>query len=324
METGFKNPSRRQMLIGGVGTAGLRAGAALIGGVAPGLAQTTARNGNFCSSLPVSEINSVLGAVGTIEPGEVLIFDFGRSDRQWTIFGTPVDPDWGFFTELAFQPLCQGAIVKWELCLLEEEVVGVVNALLDANLYPTVSSVNAVHNHFIQTTPLAKFVHGTAMGDPVKIAQILHDILSSQTKQPFEISPPGNTGLPNEDITNIIGGTSMIEGVVLEVDVERADRIRELGVELQPTAEIQSNFHFQKIGTNQAIVATEFTTISRETDAVCRTLRKYDFKITAVHNHELFTYPSLYYVHAGNTGDPLMLARAIREALGHTRSKFEH
>jgi Domain of Unknown Function (DUF1259) len=114
----------------------------------------------------------------------------------------------------------------------------------------------------------------------------------------------------------------MVEGVVLEVDVPRADRIRELGVRLQPTAEIQSNFHFQKIGTTEAIVATEFTTTSFETDAVCRTLRKYNFQITAVHNHELFTYPPLYYVHAGNTGDPLTLARAIREALTHTNSKL--
>jgi Domain of Unknown Function (DUF1259) len=323
MDTAWNQPSRRQMLIGGTGIAGLRAGAALLGGVAPGLAQTAA-NGEACASLPVAEINSVFGATGTLEPGGVLLFDFGRSDRQWTIFGTPVDPEWGFFTEIAFQPLCQGALVKWELCLLEEEVVAVVNALLDARLPPLVSSVNAMHNHFIQTTPVAKFVHGTAIGDPVPIAQALHGILSAHTAQPFQTSPPGNTGLPNEAITNTIGGSSMIEGVVLEVDVPRADRIRELGVRLQPTAEIQSNFHFQKIGTTEAIVATEFTTTGDETDVVCRTLRKYNFKITAVHNHELFTHPSLYYIHAGNTGDPLVLARAIREALTHTNSKLEH
>jgi Domain of Unknown Function (DUF1259) len=322
MDTEWTQPSRRQMLIGGAGAAGWRAGATLIG-AAPGLAQTAA-SGEACSSLPVSEINSVFGATGTPEPGGVLLFDFGRSDRQWTIFGTPVEPEWGFFTEIAFQPLCPGALVKWELCLLEEEVVAVVNALLDAPLPPLVSSVNAVHNHFIQTTPVAKFVHGTAIGDPVKIAQALQGILSAHTAQPFQTSPPGNTGLPNEAITNTIGGSSMIEGVVLEVDVPRAGRIRELGVRLQPTAEIQSNFHFQKIGTTEAIVAAEFTTISYETDAVCRTLRKYNFKITAVHNHELFTSPTLYYVHAGNTGDPLALARAIREALTHTNSKLEH
>jgi Domain of Unknown Function (DUF1259) len=43
----------------------------------------------------------------------------------------------------------------------------------------------------------------------------------------------------------------------------------------------------------------------------------------AVHNHELFEEPDLYYQHAFNTGDPLALATAIRAALNNTDSEFK-
>jgi hypothetical protein len=319
MENKSMKPNRRQALFAGAGLAGLA------GALAPAYAQSS-RNDRSCDdkALPVSEINAVFGVDGTPQPGGVLLFDFGRSDIGWTILGISVEPDWGFDSEITFQPLCDSkAIVKWEFCLLDKEVNPVWNALRTGNLHPEVSRLNALHNHFIEISPEAKFLHGTAIGDPVEIAKVLYQSLKNHSGQPFESSPPEDTHLPNKQITNIIGGSSMISGKVLTVDVERRDSFEELDVALEPASQLESNFHFQKIGGDDAIVDAEFVLRPREVDAVAETLSSKGFKISAVHNHELFIKPRLYYLHSVATGDPIPLAQAIRQALNRTNSKFE-
>ncbi len=317
-------PSRRQALFAGVSLMGLQAGAALTASAKPALASATSLSSNCGEPLPVSEINAVFGVDGTPQPGGVLLFDLDRSDQSWSIFDISVDPDWGFDTEITFQPLCDWkAIVKWEFCLLDREVNPVWNALRAENLHPNVSRMNALHNHFIEISPEAKFMHGTAIGDPVTIAKALYSALKNNSGQPFESSPPQDTGLPNRRITQIIGGSSMISSKVLTVDVERKDCFRELGVPLEPASQLESNFHFQKTADNNAIVDAEFVLRPDEMDIVAETVSSGGFKVMAVHNHELFIRPRLYYLHSSGIGNPISLAQVIRQALNHTDSKFE-
>jgi hypothetical protein len=135
-------------------------------------------------------------------------------------------------------------------------------------------------------------------------------------------SSPGNTHLPNEEITEIIGGTSMISDSVLSVTVERKETFRELGVVLKPAMQVESMFNFQALENGQAAVNAEFILLPVEVDTVARILREHDFFVMAVHNHELFIQPNVYYLHSFATGAPLALARAIRDALNKTNSKF--
>jgi hypothetical protein len=306
-------PTRRHAIFGGITAIG--AGAAILGKAPLAFAD---------SRLPVSSIEAVFGAPGEQEEGGVLHFDFARTDlAPVSLFGIALDSGIGFDTEINFQPVGNRAVVKWELCLLETEINPVIDGLFQTGLLPRQSAVNAIHNHFLQATPEVKFMHGTAFGDPVQIAQAWYQVLKANTGQPFETMPPGQTNLPNQQIIEIIGGTSSVSGIILNVEVPRRDRTAELGLVLAPTEQIQSLFSFQSIGNGQAAVDSEFSLRAVEVDAVCRTLRGSQFEIMAIHNHELFEEPDLYYEHAFNTGDPLELARAIRAALNNTNSAFK-
>ncbi len=325
MSDRFRALSRRQALLGAAGLAALPGGIALAhGNKSPG-AQSSSWSHRGCSeSLPVSQLNAVFGVDGTPEDGGVLLFDLSRSDQSWTVFGVSVDADWGFDSEITFQPLCgHQALVKYEFCLLDSEVNPVWNALRGQTLQPNITRMNALHNHFVEISPQAKFLHGTTIGDPVSIAKALYDTLKNHSGQPFESSPAGNTGLPNDQITKTIGGMSMISGKVLTIDVDRRDQFTELHVPLESASQVHSMASFQKISGDDAIAMAEVAVRPEEVDAVAETLSSRGFKITAVHNHELFIEPRLYWLHGVNTGDALPMASSIRAALNQTNSKFE-
>lgn len=315
--------TRRKILITGTGL--VAAGAALpalsLSPAASALAAGSSARSTE-SSLPVKAIEDVFGVEGTVEPSGVLMIELDREDLHPTLFGIPVKPDIGFDTEITFQAISQGAIVKWEFCLLDKEVNPVLDALFAQDLQPRTTNLNALHNHFLEVKPEVKFLHGTAIGDPVHIAKALRNALE-HSHQPFVSSPPGNTHLPNEEITQIIGGTSMVSDSVLTVSVDRKDRFHELGILLKPDMQVDSMINFQAIGNGQAAAVAEIPVLPQEADAVARTLRQHDFYVTALHNHELFIEPDLYYLHAFGTGGPLELARAVRAALNHTNSEFK-
>jgi hypothetical protein len=261
--------------------------------------------------------------MGEMEEGGVLFFDLDRSDLNPTIYGTSVETDIGFDSEIGFQPLEGGAFVKYEFCLLDREVNPLMEALFNAPLNPAINVVTALHNHFLETNPKVKFLHGAVIGDPVAIAKILKNALSKNTGQPFEASQQGNTGLPNEKIADIIGGMQMISGNVLAVEVQRKETIRELGIVVRPSNHVHSLFSFQSLGTSQAACVAEFILLPSEVDTVARIMRANAFYVTAIHNHELFVEPHVYYLHAFNVGNPTTQAQTIRKALNHTNSKFE-
>jgi hypothetical protein len=295
-------PSRREALF-----------AAVMTGLLPRLSSAKSAN----HTLPVSQIEAVFGVSGTVESGGVLHFDFPRTDLSPSVMGISVDPDWGFDTEITFQPTDSGAIVKWELCLLDSEVSSTVDALVKSHLTPAVTRLNALHNHFILISPEVKFLHGTGLGDPVRIATMLYDALRNNTAQPFSSPEPPDTGLPNHKIASTIGGEPEASGKILVVSVDRADQFTELGVSLEPESQIEGAFTFQKIGTDLAIVSAEFPLLNKEVDAVAQSLVNNGFTISAVHNHELFIEPHLYYLHSAKTGNPLELAAYIRQALAY-------
>jgi Domain of Unknown Function (DUF1259) len=317
--------TRREVLVTGTGLAGL--GTVVATSITSGGLSAFAKEAQGStskdpsSSLPVKAIEEVFGVKGTIEPGGVLLIELDRDDLHPVAFGIPLKVDIGFDTEITFQAISQGAIVKWEMTLLDSEVNPVLDALFNQNLQPKTTNLNALHNHWLELNPKIKYLHGTAIGDPVHIAKALRDALE-HSHQPFVTSPPGNTHLPNEEITQIIGGMSMISDSVLSVDVERKETFRELGIVLEPAMQVESMFNFQALGNGQAAVNAEFILLPDEVDAVARTLREHDFFVMAVHNHELFIEPNVYYLHSFATGGPLALAHAIRDALNKTNSKF--
>jgi hypothetical protein len=60
-----------------------------------------------------------------------------------------------------------------------------------------------------------------------------------------ETMSPGQTNLPNQQMAEIIGGTSSISGMILNVEVARRDRTTELGLVLAPTEQISRSSAFK-------------------------------------------------------------------------------
>lgn len=278
------------------------------------------------NSLPVEDINRVFSpASGEMKEGGVLFFDMPRTDLKPVLFGVAMQPANGFDAEIGFQPIEGGAFVKWEFCLLDTEVNSLMSRLYDAALTPAANIVTALHNHYLQLNPEIKFLHGGAKGDPVEIAKTLRGALESHTGQPFRPKQQNDNGSPNElptdEIVAIIGGTKDVSGKILTVGVDRKETIRELDVVLQPPNHIHSEFGFQLLNSSEAAVRVEFILLPTEVDAVARSLKAGGFNVTAVHNHELFVEPQVFYLHAFHVGPPISLAKAIREALNRTNSK---
>src|ERR687884_905367 len=114
MDDQEKRLTRRKMLIAG---AGLTAVGAVVARSLEHPTLTLAAGADATSTgsgLPVKAIEAVFGVKGTIEPGGVLKIDLDREDLHPVIFGVPVKPDNGFDTEITFQAISSGAIVKYE------------------------------------------------------------------------------------------------------------------------------------------------------------------------------------------------------------------
>ncbi len=234
-----------------------------------------------------------------------------------------MQPEAGFSSQITFQATGRQAIAKYEFVLLDTEVDAVTSALLQSDMKPPTTNINALHNHFLQLTPAIKHLHGTAMGNAGQLAQSIRAALA-KSAQPFSEVKTGDTGLPDDQIAKSIGGKGKVSGRVLAVDIPRSEKISEIGIELKPGMQIDSEFKFQGIGQNgHAALVAEFVLLAGEVDAVARSLRDESISVMAIHNHELFVTPGLYYLHAFATGDPLTLAANIRKALRNTRSKFK-
>ncbi|MFS0558639.1 DUF1259 domain-containing protein [Brevibacillus sp. 179-C9.2 HS] len=75
-------------------------------------------------------------------------------------------------------------------------------------------------------------------------------------------------------------------------------------------------FHsFESIRANgTALCLGETVILTREINPFISRLRSHGIKITALHNHWLFTNPNLWYIHYEKIERPLVFARAVRDA----------
>lgn len=76
---------------------------------------------------------------------------------------------------------------------------------------------------------------------------------------------------------------------------------------------------FQPIG-NDAMVMGDLVLTQDEVNPVMSRLLAGGFTITALHNHLLRSAPATMYMHVAGHGDPVKLARALRAALGVSRT----
>jgi hypothetical protein len=73
---------------------------------------------------------------------------------------------------------------------------------------------------------------------------------------------------------------------------------------------------FEQIRENgTALCLGETVILTREINPYLSRLRARGIKVTAVHNHWLFTNPNIWYIHYEKIERPLVFARAVRDAM---------
>lgn len=145
----------------------------------------------------------------------------------------------------------------------------------------------------------------------VAISFVALTIANAQT------ASPTNEWKPVEDA---MGRTGQVSGDVIRFGMPRKDLHVTLdGVEIKPALALGSWAAFKKDG-NGAMVMGDLVLTEGEIEAVMSTLQEGGIQESAVHNHLIGESPRILYMHIAAHGDPVQMAKAIKEALALTHT----
>jgi len=120
-----------------------------------------------------------------------------------------------------------------------------------------------------------------------------------------------------------ISKTSVMSGLVHRYSLPRSDLHVTLdGVVVKPGLALGGWIAFEPVG-NETMMMGDLVLTETEVTPVMRALLANGVVATAVHNHLLRAAPATFYMHVGAHGDPVKLAKIVRDALAQTRTPFE-
>jgi hypothetical protein len=270
---------------------------------------------------PLAGVAEALGRAGADQPGGVVRFSFPRGDLTVVVNGVTLKPALALGSWVAFEPMGQHeAAAMGDLVLLESEVPDVMKALQAGGVEQT-----ALHNHVLGESPRIMYMHVSAHGDPVKIAQTVRTALAT-TKTPLgapaPAAAPSAAGLDTAGIAAALGVAGKLNGVVYQVSVPRREHIIERGHEVPPSMGVATAINFQPTGGGKAAITGDFVMRAEEVNAVIRALQAHGINPTALHSHMLDESPRLFFMHFWANDDAVSLAKGLRAALDHTASKM--
>jgi hypothetical protein len=114
-----------------------------------------------------------------------------------------------------------------------------------------------------------------------------------------------------------------LPGGVIRFNMPRKDlHVTVGGTEVKPGLALGAWAAFHYVGKNDAMVMGDLVLTEDEVAAVMKALQDGGVEVTALHNHLLNESPKIMYIHMGGHGDPVKLARAIKQAVALTKSPF--
>ncbi|MGJ0507689.1 MAG: DUF1259 domain-containing protein [Methylocystis sp.] len=120
-----------------------------------------------------------------------------------------------------------------------------------------------------------------------------------------------------------IGKKAAVAGTVHKYGLPRSDLHVTLdGVGIKPGLALGGWIAFEPSG-HAAMMMGDLVLTETEVNPVMRSLLANGVQVTAVHNHLLRASPTPFYMHIGAHGDPVKLAKAVRDALAETKTPFE-
>src|SRR5438552_18578645 len=126
-----------------------------------------------------ARVGEALGKPGTEMPGGVYKLGLPRTDIKATLDGVELKPGFALGGWLAFEKAGAQSMVMGDLVLTADEVRPVMQKLVAGGI-----QVTALHNHLLRNQPFTMYMHVMGMGDPVKLATVLHDALAESKTQP--------------------------------------------------------------------------------------------------------------------------------------------
>jgi len=115
-------------------------------------------------------------------------------------------------------------------------------------------------------------------------------------------------------------GTSQ-PGNVMRFSFPRTDLAVSVGdVALKPAFALGSWIAFREVGKGSAMAMGDLVLLEAEIDPVMRALQAGGVEQSALHNHVLGESPRIMYMHIAAHGDPVTIARAVHEALAHSKT----
>lgn len=265
------------------------------------------------SGIDWKQVEQALGKTGSMQPGDVYKIGIPRSDLKVTVQGVQIKPSFALGGWVAFKPHGDGAMAMGDLVLTEDEVAPVMAKLQEGGI-----EQSAVHNHLLGESPRIMYMHISAHGNPVKLAQSIRAALSL-TATPFAppaaAAPAQTIDLETKQIDQIMGHSGKVNGGVYQFGVPRAEKITEDGMEVPPSMGTATSINFQPTGGGKAAITGDFVLIASEVNPVIRTLRENGIVVTALHSHMLTEEPRLFFMHFWANDDATKLARGLRSAL---------
>lgn len=263
-----------------------------------------------------------MGRTATVQAGDVHRYGIPRSDLTVTVR----DPRGDVVLKAAF------ALGGWiamhetgnggdvmamgDLVVTDDELPRVISRLQDGGVDQT-----AVHHHVIRESPRLLYVHVSAHGDPVRIAQAVRAAVAL-TAAP---SPAGQAaptapalGIDTTAVAQLLGAPGRSTGGIFQFSIPRPEVIRERGMSIPGAMGLGTAVNFQPTGNGRAAITGDFVLTAAEVNPVIRALRAHAIEVTSLHNHMLDDEPRLFFMHFWANDDATKLARGLREALDST------
>ncbi|MGQ0650214.1 MAG: DUF1259 domain-containing protein [Gemmatimonadaceae bacterium] len=263
-------------------------------------------------------VEAAIGRPGAAQPGDVYRFNFPRGDLRVTAGGVDIRPALALGGWVAMKAATGGVIAMGDLVVTEDELSPVISRLQAGGVEQT-----AVHHHVMRESPRVLYMHIHGHGDAVKIAETIRAAVAL-TKAPPP-SPPaaatGPLGIDSAQVSRTLGHAGRVNGGVLQINVPRAETIREGSFEVPPSMGLGTVLNFQPTGGGKAAITGDFVLIASEVNPVIRTLRENGIEITSLHSHMLSEEPRLFFMHFWANDDAAKLARGLRAALDKTNSR---
>ncbi|SRR5665213_92655 len=260
-------------------------------------------------------VEHLLGYPGQAE-GDGFKIRVPRLDLNVLVHGSWVDSGAGLTSWFAFQPQSHGCLLIGEMVLLDWEMPR-IEALLESNQL----TLTSIYRPFNGENPGVERLGFTGSGSRVLLAQEAKTLLAATSMPVLSplAQPPSSvaqTGfaLPLEKIL----GPAQWEGGALSFSFVPAKAVTNEGAEIPAYMGFETIFYFQP-DVKKSKIYGQWVLSQDEAKKVIDSLMINHIGVTDTHSLLLDLSPQQVFVDFWTEGNPVEIAKFLKEALGHTQ-----